>query len=69
MKIKDKTRKAIVEAYQKQTQEAIDRIKSLNEKMSTSKKAYLEALEGNIERAPYWLGYLFWPLDQKKNKS
>lgn len=68
-KIKNESKKAIVEAYQKSIQEAIVLIKSRDGKLSSSTKSYIEALEGNIQRAPYVLGYLEWPEEKKKKKS
>lgn len=67
MKIKDKTKKALVEAYQKQIKEAIVNIKSREGKMRPSTKDYIQTLEENIKRAPYVLGYMEWP-DSKKKK-
>lgn len=61
MKIKDKTRKPTVDAYQKQVQIAIDKLKSIDGKLSPKLKDYISNLEGNIKRAPYILGYLEWP--------
>lgn len=69
MKIKDKRKKLIVEAYQRQIQEAITAIKSRDGKLSSSTKTYIEVLEENIKRAPYVLGYAEWPEEKKKKKS
>ena len=68
MKIKDKNRKGIVEASQRQIQQAIDHIIATNDKLSPGKKEYLKILEGNKERMPYYLGYLHWE-ESKKKKS
>ena len=57
-KIKDASKKYIVEAYQKQVREAIDNMIGIEEKMSTAKKEYVKGLEANIIKAPYDLGYL-----------
>lgn len=65
-KIKNPSRKAVVEESQRQIRQAIDLILSREGKMSQSTKDYVEALEGNIKRAPYVLGYLEWPEDKKK---
>ncbi len=67
-KIKDESKKKIVEIYQKSVQEAIVEIKSKDGKLSSSTKNYIESLEGNIKRAPYVLGYLFWPEEKKIKK-
>ena len=69
MKIKNKSRRAIVEATQRQIQQAIDHIIATQDKLSASKKEYIKILEGNIERMPYYLGYLFYPEESKKKKS
>ena len=66
MKIKDKARKAIVEAYQQSIREAIESITSKEGKLAASTKAYVKNLEENIKRAPYVLGYLEWPSEKKK---
>jgi hypothetical protein len=66
MKIKDKSRKAIVEATQRQIQGAIDHIIATNDKLTASKKDYIQVLEGNILRMPYYLGYLHWEEPKKK---
>lgn len=65
--IRDVTKKAIVEAYQKQVQEAIDHILGLEVKLSSLKKEYVKGLEENIKMAPYTLGYLK-VLEPKKKK-
>ena len=65
-KVKDKNRKSIVEAYQRQVEKAIDDINGREGKMSSTTKDYLKVLEKNIELAPYVLGYLEWPEDKKK---
>jgi hypothetical protein len=67
-KIKDESRKKIVEAYQKSVQEAIIEIKSNDLKLSSKRKDYIQTLEENIKRAPYVLGYLEWPEEKKKKK-
>jgi hypothetical protein len=66
-KVKDIKKKAIVEEYQRQLRESIDRLLSSEERKTAQRKAYIEALEGNLKRAPYVLGYLEWP-DEKKKK-
>lgn len=68
MKIKDKSKKALVEIYQKGVREAIVTIKSKDGKLSPSMKNYVEVLEENIKRAPYVLGYAEWPEEKKKKK-
>lgn len=69
MKIKDKSKKALVEAYQKQVREAIEEFKLNSIKLTTEKKNYIKVLEDNIKRAPYVLGYLEWPDTGKKKKK
>lgn len=64
-KVKDASKKKLVELYQRQIQEAIAEIKSRETKLSPQKKEYLKTLEENIKRAPYVLGYLEW-LETKK---
>ena len=61
MKIKDKSKKEIVEAVQRQIQVAIDHILATEDKLTASKKEYIKVLEDNIERMPYYLGYLERP--------
>ena len=65
-KIKDKSRKVLVEMYQRQVQKAVDEINSRDGKLSQPTKDYLKTLEENIKRAPYLLGYLEWPKLDKK---
>lgn len=60
-KIKNVSRKSVVEAYQQQIKQAIDVIVSIEGKLSSRKKEYVEILEKNIINAPYVLGYLEWP--------
>ena len=67
-KVKNKDRKAIAEVYQQGVQRAIDEIKSREGKLSIPTKNYLEVLESNLKRAPYLLGYLEWPVEEKKKK-
>lgn len=69
MKINDKNKKAVVEAYQKQVREAIENIKANSERLTPARKEYLKVLEDNIKRAPYLLGYLEWPDEKKKKKA
>jgi hypothetical protein len=69
MKIKDKSKKALVEIYQRGIREAIVEIKSRDGKLSSSTKNYIEVLEENIKRAPYVLGYAEWPEEKKKKKK
>lgn len=68
-KVKNESRKAIVEESQRQIRKAIDDILGREGKLSQSTKDYIAALEGNILRAPYVLGYLEWPEDKKKKKN
>lgn len=68
-KIKDKSKKAIVEMYQRQVQKAVDEINSRDGKLAQSTKDYLKILEDNINKAPYLLGYLEWPEDKAKKKK
>lgn len=65
-KVKDASKKGIVEAYQSQVRESIDRILSLEDKLSSLKKEYIKGLEENIKRAPYELGYLELVVEKKK---
>lgn len=65
-KIKDNTKKVLVEEYQKQVQKAVDEIKSRDGKLSSITKDYMSTLEKNIERAPYVLGYLEISIEKKK---
>ena len=65
-KIKNASRKSIVDAYQQQTRLAIDTILAREGKLAQSTQNYIDALEGNILRAPYLLGYLEWPEEKKK---
>jgi hypothetical protein len=67
-KVKDKSKKVLVEVYQQGVQRAIDEINSRDGKLATITKDYLKVLEENIRRAPYVLGYMEWP-DQKKKKQ
>jgi len=67
-KIKNASRKGIVEESQRQIRQAIDLILAREGKLAQSTKDYISALEGNILRAPYVLGYLEWP-EEKKKKS
>ena len=69
MEIKDESKRIVVELYQHQVQESIDKIKSLNEKLSSSLKEYIKNLEENIIMAPYNLGYLIQPSDKEKKKK
>lgn len=64
-KIKNESKKALVEEYQKQVKASIDRLKSIDGKPSSRLKEYIENLELNIKRAPYVLGYMEWPEDKK----
>lgn len=68
-KIKNPSRKDVVEAYQQQTRTAIDAILAQDGKLKQSTKDYIAALEGNILRAPYVLGYMEWPEETKKKKK
>lgn len=68
-KIKNQSRKAIVEESQRQIQKAIDDILAREGKLKQSTKDYIAALEGNIKIAPYLFGYLFWPEEKKSKKS
>jgi len=68
-KIKNASRKELVEESQRQIRKAIDDILARDEKLSPSTKNYIEALEGNINIAPYLLGYLEAPEENKKKKS
>lgn len=68
-KVKNASKKAIVEESQRQIRKAIDDILGRDGKLSQSTKDYIAALEGNILRAPYVLGYLEWPEEKKKKKS
>ena len=65
-KVKDISKKGIVEAYQAQIRESIDRILGLEEKLSTLKKEYIKGLEENINRAPYELGYMELVVNKSK---
>lgn len=65
-KVKDKSRKVLVEMYQRQVQKAVDEINSREGKLAQTTKDYLKTLEANISRAPYLLGYLEWPKLDKK---
>ncbi len=65
-KVKNKNRKLIVEIYQQGVRRVIDEIKSRDGKMAQTTKNYVLALEENIKRAPYVLGYLEWPAIKKK---
>lgn len=65
-KVKDKTKKLLVEVYQQGIREAINELKSRDEKMSQERKRYIEVLEQNIKIAPYLLGYLYYPEDKNK---
>jgi hypothetical protein len=68
-KIKDPSRKAIVEASQQQIRRAIDNILAREGKLAQSTKDYMAALEGNILLAPYLLGWLHWPEEKSKKKK
>lgn len=68
-KIKDPSKKAIVEESQRQIRQAIDLILAKDGKLPQSTKDYIEALEGNIKRTPYVLGYLEWPEEKNKKKK
>ena len=68
-KIKNPARKLIVEAYQRQTQEAIDSILARDGKLKPSTKNYIEVLKENIKLAPYVLGYLERSEEKKKKKK
>lgn len=68
-KIKDASRKELVEEVQRQIRRAIDDILAREGKLAQSTKNYVEALEGNILRAPYVFGYLEWPEENKKKKK
>ena len=69
MKIKDNSKKTLVEIYQRGIREAIVAIKARDGKLSSSTKNYIEVLEENIKRAPYVLGYAEWPEEKKKKKT
>ena len=56
--IKDVNKKRIVELYQAQVQESIDKLKSTDGKMSSEMKNYIKALEENMSQAPVMLGYM-----------
>ena len=66
VKVKDASKKKIVELYQRQIEEAITNIRNQEGKLSSTKKEYIKILEENIKRAPYVLGYLEWPETKKK---
>lgn len=68
-KVKDASKKNLVEACQLQVREAINTILAREGKLSQSTKNYIEVLEANIKRMPYVLGYLEWPDDKKKKKD
>jgi len=68
-KVKNAARKNIVIAVQQQIQRAIDDILAREGKMAQSTKNYVEALQGNIEIAPYVYGWLEWPETKKKPKN
>ena len=65
-KIKDKNKEAIVREYQNQIKLAIEKIISKEEKLSSQTKEYIKNLEGNIRRAPFVLGLVYWPEKTKK---
>jgi hypothetical protein len=67
-KVKDPSKKQIVEAYQQQIRIAINNILNVEEKLKPSTKAYVNILEENIKLAPFILGYLERP-EPKKKKS
>lgn len=56
--IKDKSRKIVVEEYQKMVKDSIERIKRNNHFISKSLEHYIQGLEENIKNAPFKLGYL-----------
>ena len=66
VKVKDASKKKIVELYQRQIEEAITNIRNQEGKLSFTEKEYIKILEENIKRAPYVLGYLEWPETKKK---
>lgn len=68
-KIKDASKKHIVEAYQAQVRESINKILGLELKLTPLKKEYLKNLEENIKIAPYNLGYLELPTPGIKKKK
>lgn len=65
-KVKNPSKKQLVEAYQKQIRIAIDNILNVEGKLKPSTKAYVNILEENIKLAPYVLGYLERPEPKKK---
>lgn len=65
-KIKDITKKIIVETYQAGLRESINMICAKEEKLKPAMKEYVKKLEENFNRAPYDLGYLEWPDKKKK---
>lgn len=66
-KIRNKSKKVVVEIYQRGIRDVIEDLKSRDGKMSPERKRYIQILEENIKRAPYLLGYLHWP--EYKNKK
>lgn len=68
-KIRDKTKQKLVEVYQQGVRQAITELTSQEGKMSPQRKQYIIALEENIRRAPYLLGYLYWPEDKTKKSN
>ena len=69
MIVKDNSKRAIVEEYQHQVQEAVDKINSLNDKPHLSLRTYIKVLEDNILMAPYLMGYLEKEDEIKKKKK
>lgn len=65
-KVKDPSKKQVVESYQQQIRIAIDNILNVEGKLKPSTKEYVNILEENIKLAPYVLGYLERPEPKKK---
>lgn len=57
-KIKNASKKDIVEAYQAMVQHGLDEFIGRLIKPSNDQKHYIKTLEENIKMAPYNLGYL-----------
>ena len=69
MKIKDESKKYIVEEYQRQVQESLNKLIVLEARPSNLMKAYIKGLEENIINAPYVLGYLEVSIEKEKKKK
>lgn len=66
--LRDASKKKVVELYQAQLQESIDKLKSTDGRLSSEMKSYIKVLEDNLALSPIFLGYM-QEISNKKIKT